>query len=104
MEITRHAVNRYLERVLGLNRGEIENATKEQRHDAREEIRDVAEDPVIIYRGEQVNEEEGSAPIYIKGDIAIPVDKHNEMEGEIAVPTTYKADTFTEKIYASAGD
>lgn len=102
MEITRHAVNAYLERIKGI---EKEEATKDDRHEAREKIREVVEDPAVIYRGEKVYEgKEDSAPIYIRGDIAVPVTNHNERPGDIAIPTTYPSDTFTEKIHAHAGE
>lgn len=101
MEITRHSVSRYLGRILDYTEEEIENATKEERHEAREEIRKVVNDPEVIYRGEATEEgKEGSAPIYIRGDIAVPVTEHKDREGDIAVPTTYKSDKFREKINA----
>lgn len=100
MEITRHAVNKYLERIKNID---PEEATKEDRHKAREEIRKVVDEPVIIYRGERVYEEdEDSAPIYIRGIIAVPVTSHKNRPGDIAIPTTYEADTFTKKIHAGA--
>lgn len=101
MEITRHSVSRYLERILGYSKKEVESATKEERYEAREEIRKVVEDPEVIYRGEAVeNGGGGSAPIYIRGDVAVPVDDHKDREGDIAVPTTYRSSKFREKINA----
>ena len=101
MEITRHSVSRYLERILGYSEEEVKKASKNERYEAREEIRKVVEDPEVIYRGEAVkNGGDGSAPIYIRGNVAVPVDEHREREGDVAVPTTYESGKFREKINA----
>lgn len=83
MEIHEHAIDRYIERVLGVN---LELAGPSLRTMAEQKVRQAAEHPDETYHGDKTK-----PPVHIKGPVAVPVD------GE-TVPTTYKAITFRKKM------
>lgn len=87
-EVSRHSVDMYIERVLGI---EKRRAGSEIRQYCRAKIIEAVTDPEIIYNEE---EKEGGAPIHIKGEIAVPVKRAEENENKVVVPTTYPRETF----------
>lgn len=83
MRIEDHAVDRYIKRVLGIPVGMAGESVREY---AERQIRDAAHWPEVTYKGK-----EDMPPVYIKGDVAVPVDR-------TIAPTVYEARTFRRKI------
>lgn len=87
-EISTHAVNMYIERILGLDPN---MASRKTRRYCRNRIKDTILRPEIIYNKER---EEGGCPIHIRGGIAIPVRPAEEDPEKVVVPTTYTKETY----------
>lgn len=97
MEIHEHAIDRYIQRILGVR---LEQVTHQERESYRDVLLKGVNDPDEIYRDTSrigMMDDDGNQqrypPIYIKDDFAIPVDWENE-----CIPTTYEADTILDRI------
>lgn len=86
MEITEHAIDNYISRIIGADPHQTGETIRKR---ATDKIRDTVNKPGRVHKrsGEKV-------PVYIKGDIAVPVGK--DPGGELYVPTTYHSRTFSE--------
>lgn len=84
MEITEHAIDSYISRVIGL---EPNMAGGSIRKRAADKIRDTVDSPEEIKQRTPDDD-----PVYIRGDVAVPVSKGSD--GELYVPTAYLSATF----------
>lgn len=83
MEIHEHAVDRYIERVMGLDPDRVGWHVREA---ARRNIGRAVTNPEHIY-----DEKEDEPPIHIRESVAVPVDRET-------VPTAYHSTSFTKKM------
>lgn len=86
MEVSSHAVDNYIERVMCINHETVDTRTRSY---AENMILSAALNPERIH-----HEEDESCPIHIRGDVAVPVKVKREGDGRV-VPTTYHSDTFS---------
>lgn len=80
--ISQHAIDNCLDRVMEVDPDE---ATTYEREEAEKKIKRALNMPDSIRQ-----EKEDDTPIYINGNVAIPV----KTDGERIVPTTYHSKTF----------
>lgn len=85
-EVSTHAVDMYIERILEVRKEMVGDNIREF---AREKIIETVLEPQIVY-----NKERDKCPIHIRGEIAIPVRPATENPSKIVVPTTYPRDTY----------
>lgn len=87
MEITEHSIDKYISRIIGVDPAQTGESIRKR---AADKIHQAVDSPDRVHRreGEEV-------PIYIRGDVAVPVGK--DPNGELYVPTTYRAGTFPEE-------
>lgn len=86
MKITDHAVDRYIERVLNIEKSMAGDDIREM---GKKKIKEAAESP-----DEVINPEKDKAPIHVKGLLAIPVDEEGDGTGNTTVPTVYHKGAF----------
>lgn len=80
--ISQHAIDNCLDRVMKID---PEKASDYQREQARDKIQRALDMPDTI-----IQETDDDSPIYINGDVAIPV----KTDGERVVPTAYHTKVF----------
>lgn len=90
MIIFEHAVDMYVERVLNEDPTDYSLDTRD---DARTEIKKTFRGP--DFKGVF---EQGSSPIYIRGDVAFPVVMDHDDYDELVIPTVYNSDTFKKRM------
>lgn len=84
MEISKHAVDNYISRVIGIDQNQAGESIRDR---ARDKIEETVKRPEITYK-----ENGEKYPIEIKGAVAVPVGK--DPDGTKYVPTAYRSSTF----------
>lgn len=96
IRVKRHAVDRYVERVLHLNQRQASPGVVSF---ADSQIREAARAPDMKYQAEELPEDGLSdIPIHIKNGCAVPV----LVDGDtILIPTSYSEETFSDRFRTS---
>lgn len=89
VRVTQHAIDTYIERILGKD-PEKQNETV--RELAERDIRNIAKNAPIKYRGES-----DMPPVHIGEGVALIYDYDKKKEDHF-VPTVYRAETFEDKL------
>lgn len=93
MRISGHAVENYIDRVLGLDDDQVTESVEEF---AREQIKKAAREPEEVYQDN--GQERENCPIHMRNMAAVPVKNGSGESEELFVPTVYHAALFMEKM------